>query len=120
MAEDRNRQLEEEDDAMIRAFIIPVAATAAIVLAGCETVYTGLIEQVKPSDDELAAVIGHEMGHALREHGRERASQQMAEQAAIGIIGAIANVPQGALDLAPMVFDLTVNLPHSRQDETEA
>jgi predicted Zn-dependent protease len=83
-------------------------------------VYTGLIEQVKPTDDELAAVIGHEMGHALREHSREQASQQMAEQAALGVVGAIANVPDIAMQMAPMVFDLTVNLPHSRTDESEA
>jgi predicted Zn-dependent protease len=83
-------------------------------------VYTGFIEQVKPSDDELAAVIGHEMGHALREHGREQASHAMAQQVALGVIGAVANVPSGALDLAPMVLDVTFNLPHSRTDETEA
>ena len=83
-------------------------------------VYTGLIETVQPTDEELAAVIGHEMGHALREHSREQMSQQVGEQAAVGVIGAIFNVPQAAIDLAPQVLNLTVNLPHSRQDETEA
>lgn len=83
-------------------------------------VYTGLLDQVKPTDDELAAVIGHEMAHALREHSREQASHQMAEQAALQIVGAVANLPDIATQLAPMVFDLTVNLPHSRTDESEA
>src|SRR2546423_12297873 len=55
-------------------------------------VYTGLIETVQPTDDELAAVIGHEMGHALREHSREQMSQQLGEQAAVGVVGAIFNV----------------------------
>jgi predicted Zn-dependent protease len=83
-------------------------------------VYTGLIEKLQVSDDELAAVIGHEIAHALREHGREQASRAMAQQVALGVIGAVANVPSGALDLAPMVLDVTFNLPHSRTDETEA
>jgi predicted Zn-dependent protease len=83
-------------------------------------VYSGLIEKLQATDEELAAVIGHEIGHALREHGRERASNAMAQQVALGVIGAVANVPSGALDLAPMVLDLTFNLPHSRTDETEA
>lgn len=83
-------------------------------------VYTGLLDQLKLSDDELANVLGHEIGHALREHGRERASQAMAQQVAVGILGAVAGIPQGATDLAPMVLDLTFNLPHSRAQETEA
>jgi predicted Zn-dependent protease len=83
-------------------------------------VYTGLIEKLQASDDELAAVMGHEIGHALREHGRERASQAMAQQIGLSVLGAVANVPAGALDLAPMMLDLTFNLPHSRGQETEA
>jgi predicted Zn-dependent protease len=83
-------------------------------------VYTGLIDNLKVTDAELAAVIGHEIAHALREHGREQASHAMAQQVALGVIGAVANVPSAALDLAPMVLDVTFNLPHSRTDETEA
>lgn len=83
-------------------------------------VYTGLIEKLQPSDEELAAVIGHEIAHALREHGREQASRAIAQQVALGVIGAVANVPSAALDLAPVVLDVTFNLPHSRTDETEA
>ena len=83
-------------------------------------VYTGLLQQLQPTDDELAAVLGHEISHALREHSRERASQAMAQQVALGVIGAVANVPQGAIDMAPMLLDVTFNLPHSRQQEQEA
>src|SRR2546423_347418 len=63
-------------------------------------VYTGLIDQLKPSDDELAAVLGHEMGHALREHVREQASRQMGEQVAVGIAGAVLGLPDIAQQLA--------------------
>jgi len=83
-------------------------------------VYTGLIAQLQATDAELAAVIGHEIAHALREHGREQASNAMAQQVALGVIGAVANIPSAAIDLAPLVLDVTFNLPHSRTDETEA
>jgi predicted Zn-dependent protease len=83
-------------------------------------VYTGLLERLGPTDDELAAVLGHEIAHALREHSRERLSVAMAEQLGLGVVGAVANVPKPALDLAPMLLDVTLNLPYSRTQEREA
>jgi predicted Zn-dependent protease len=87
---------------------------------GKMAVYSGLIERLQPSDDELAAVMGHELSHALREHSRERASQAMAQQVGLGVIGAVVGAPQIAMDMAPLVLDLTVNLPHARNHEQEA
>src|SRR5262249_57230663 len=55
-------------------------------------VYTGIIEKVHITDDELAAVMGHEISHALREHGRERASQQMAAGVGASLAGAVADI----------------------------
>jgi predicted Zn-dependent protease len=83
-------------------------------------VYTGLIDRLQPTDDELAAVMGHEIAHALREHGRERVSQAQAQGMLIGVIGAVAGLPQGTLDLTQIVVDLTFNLPNSREHEIEA
>lgn len=83
-------------------------------------VYTGLIDKLKLTDDELAAVMGHEIAHALREHGRERASQAMVTGVGLSILGAATGATKGQVDLAGLIANLTINLPNSRQFETEA
>jgi len=83
-------------------------------------VYTGLIEQLNVTDAELAAVMGHEIAHALREHGRERASQQVAQQTIIGIGAALLGIGDAGASLANVVADVTIGLPYSRGFETEA
>ena len=87
---------------------------------GKMAVYTGLIEKLNPTDDELAAVMGHEIAHALREHSREQISQQMGTQAVVGIAGALFGLGDAAQNLGNMVADVTLNLPKSRTAETEA
>ena len=83
-------------------------------------VYSGLINQLHPTDDELAAVLGHEIAHALREHSREQVSQQMGQQVLLGVGAAILGVGELGQQLASTLLDVTFNLPHSRTDETEA
>jgi predicted Zn-dependent protease len=86
-------------------------------------VYTGLIERLKLSDDELAAVMGHEIAHALREHARERMGRQMATQTATAV-GAIAlQIFTGVYidpQLAGTFTQAMFVLPNSRENEQEA
>jgi predicted Zn-dependent protease len=82
--------------------------------------YTGIIDKLGMTDGEIAAVMGHEMAHALREHGRERMSEAILQQAGLGILvatGAVDAKYAGALSAAAAV---AVSLPHSRGQESEA
>jgi len=83
-------------------------------------VYTGLVEKLKVTDDELAAVMGHEIAHALREHGRERASQAYAQAIGLQVVGAALGLGGTELQIAQIVTDVTFNLPNSREHEIEA
>jgi predicted Zn-dependent protease len=87
---------------------------------GKMAIYTGLIDRLKATDDEIAAVMGHEIAHSLREHARERISRQMGTQMAVGIAGALFGVGDVGQGLANMVADVTLNLPNSREHEVEA
>lgn len=83
-------------------------------------VYTGLITRLNASDDELAAVMGHEIAHALREHSREQASQQALQGIGVQIGAALLGIGELGQQLTQTLLDVTFNLPHSRSDETEA
>jgi predicted Zn-dependent protease len=85
-------------------------------------VYTGLLDKLQPTDDELAAVLGHEMAHALREHARERASEQVGTDivtAGAEILGSLYGI-SGAGRIADTGLQLAIGLPNSREHETEA
>ena len=90
---------------------------------GKMAVYTGLIERLNATDDELAAVMGHEIAHALREHARERIARQMGTQAA-STIGSIAIQILTGVQLDPQITGTVGQavfvLPNSRENEQEA
>ncbi len=83
-------------------------------------VYTGLIEKLHITDDELAAVMGHEMAHALREHARERASEQAVASTAISVGAAVLGIGDLGQKTAEYAYMGLLGLPNSRRHETEA
>ncbi len=83
-------------------------------------VYSGIIDRLKLSDAEIASIMGHEISHALKEHSRERASQQQVKQIGLTAAGQIFGVSNTSLQLANMASKFAIELPFSRSHETEA
>ncbi len=82
-------------------------------------VFSGLLSTLKLTDDELAIVLGHEIAHALREHGRER----MAKGTLVNLGASLGSALLGLKDTGQMVMGQgakLVLLKFSRSDETEA
>ena len=84
---------------------------------GKMAVYTGLLNRVQPTDDELAQVIGHEISHALLQHGRERMSRAMATNVGLTLGSIATGVNLTGLENVAMV---ALELPNSRTAESEA
>jgi predicted Zn-dependent protease len=81
--------------------------------------YSGILTQLKLSDDEVAMVMGHEIAHALREHARER----MGKNAATGIGAGLLSQALGLGQVGQTVTNYgaqLLTLQFSRSDESEA
>lgn len=83
-------------------------------------VFSGIVDRLQLDDDEIAIVLGHEMAHALLEHGRARASEQVAKQLGISLAATVFNLSNLSASLLAHATDLAVTLPHSRAHETDA
>jgi len=87
-------------------------------------VYTGMITLVGGNQDQLAAVIGHEVGHVLAKHSNERASQDMAVNQGLGMVQAMSNpqstMGQTAMGLLGLGAEYGILKPYSRTHESEA
>ena len=105
-----------ENDKQANAFCLP---------GGKVFVYTGIFKYIA-NDDELAAVMGHEIGHALARHGAERVSRGQLAQMGGQVLNAVM-IGKGNPQNTAMVMQafgvgtqLGVMLPHSRDQELEA
>ena len=83
-------------------------------------VYEGIVKRLNLTDSEIAAIMGHEIAHALRQHSRERVSRLYAQQLAISGAAALTGVDASVADLANTVATVTFQLPFSREQEAEA
>ncbi len=86
--------------------------------------YTGILSQLKLTDDEVAMVMGNEIAHALREQARERIGKSVATD---GIAKIGSTIAAAAFGINPNLTDLVarqganlITLKFSRDDETEA
>lgn len=82
--------------------------------------YSGIIEQLQLTDDEIAAVMGHEIAHALREHSREQMSRAYSIELAKSGAGILLGVDQGTMAMVDVAVGYGMTLPNSRGAETEA
>jgi predicted Zn-dependent protease len=95
------------EDKSVNAFALP---------GGKIGVHTGLLK-VAQTQDQLAAVIGHEVAHVIAGHSSERVSEGMATELGLTVVQASTGVNTEMLGVATNVFFL---LPHSRTHEAEA
>ena len=98
----------------------PETVNAWCMAGGRMAIYTGLIDKIEPTDDEIAQVMGHEIGHALANHTAEKMSVAMASSIGVVAVGIAADNKGAAMAGAAAAAALAVTLPNSRGAETEA
>ena len=98
----------------------PEEVNAWCMAGGKMAIYTGLLNKVKPTDDELAQVMGHEISHALANHTAERMSVAMASSLGVTILGVVTDSDALAVGAGVVAAKLAIELPNSRDGESEA
>lgn len=98
----------------------PEQVNAWCMAGGKMAVYTGLLNKVKPTDDELAQVMGHEISHALANHTAERMSVAMASSLGVTVLSIATDSDELTLAAGVLAAKLAIELPNSREGESEA
>ena len=98
----------------------PETVNAWCMAGGKMAIYTGLINQLSATDDEIAQVMGHEISHALANHSAERMSVAMATGLALQVMQATTEATETQLGLTAAAAQVALTLPNSRTSESEA
>ena len=98
----------------------PEMVNAWCMAGGRMAIYTGLIQQLDPTDDELAQVMAHEISHALANHTAERMSVAIATNAGVALAGVLSEDAQRTMSTAAVAAALAIQMPNSRTAESEA
>lgn len=107
-------------DWSIKVIDDPEVVNAWCMAGGKMAIYTGLIEQVQTTDDEIAQIMGHEIAHALANHQAEKMSVSMATSVGVAAVGVTSDRPGIAMSGAAAAALLAIKLPNNRTAETEA
>jgi predicted Zn-dependent protease len=83
-------------------------------------VFDGLLRTLQLTDDELAAVIGHEIAHALLEHGRARMTEAALRNAGVSLASAYFGLGHLGASALSQAAQVAVGLPYSRSHESDA
>jgi Zn-dependent protease with chaperone function len=93
---------------------------ASVLPGGKVVFYTGIVDRLNLTDAEIAAIMGHEMIHALEEHAKSKMGAQALTDLALGVGLSAAGVGQGGAAVAQIGSQLGVGLPYSRNLESRA
>ena len=82
--------------------------------------FTGILDALQLNDDEIAAIMGHEIAQALLEHGRARMSEQVLKNVGVSVAASLLGLGQMSTELLAQAANLAVSLPYARSQESDA